>query len=128
MDVKSAFLNAELKNEVYIEQPERFTLSNKPDMVCRLKKALYGLKQAPRAWYERLDSYLTKIGFKKGEADCNLFIRETPDGLLLVSIFYDDIIFGGNEKLRVEFAKEMQSKFEMSMIGPIKYFLGLNVQ
>lgn len=90
-------------------------------MVCRLKKA-------PREWYERLDGYLTKIGFKKGETDCNLFIRETSEGLLLVAIFVDDIIFGGNEKISAEFTKEMHSEFEMSMIGPIKYFLGLNVQ
>lgn len=97
-------------------------------MVCRLKKALYGLKQAQRAWYERLDGYLTRIGFKKGEVDCNLFIRETPDRLLLVAIFVDDIIFGGNDKLSLEFEKEMHNEFEMSMIGPIKYFLGLNVK
>src|SRR5271156_4015906 len=69
MDVKSAFLNGDLKEEVYIEQPKGFNLSDRLDMVCRLKKALYGLKQALRAWYERLDAYLTKIGFKKGAAD-----------------------------------------------------------
>lgn len=127
MDVKSVFLNGEIKEEVYIEQLERFTLSDIPDMVCRLKKVLYGLKQAPRAWYERLNGYLTKIGFKKGAIDCNLIIRETFEGLLFVAVFVDDIIFGGNDKISAEFAKEMQSEFEMIMIGPIKYFLGLNV-
>ena len=120
MDVKLAFLNGDLKEEVYIEQPKGFNLSDELDMVCRLKKALYGLKQALRAWYERLDGYRTKIGFKKGEADYNLFTRETPDGLLLVSIFFYDIIFGGNDKLSKAFAKEMQNEFEMSVIGPIK--------
>lgn len=96
-------------------------------MVWRLKKSIYGLKKAPRAWYERLDRYLTKIGFKKGAEDCSLFIRETPDGLLLISIFVDDIIFGGNDKISAEFSKDKQRKFEMSMIRPIKYSLGLNV-
>lgn len=71
---------------------------------------------------------LKKIGFKKGVADCKLFIRETSEGLLLVIIFVDDIIFGGDDKLSVDFAKEMQRKFEMSMIALIKYFLGLNVK
>eukprot|EP00253_Pinus_taeda_P006365 PITA_06365 len=73
MDVKLAFLNDELQEEVYIEQPEGFLLSDKEDYVCRLKKALYGLKQAPRAWYALLDGYLYQQGFKKGSADSNLY-------------------------------------------------------
>jgi len=70
MDVKTAFLNGELKEEVYIEQPEGFVAHNKETRVCRLKKELYRLKQAPRAWYERIDAYLQKMGFVKSEADC----------------------------------------------------------
>ena len=75
MDVKSAFLNGELEEEVYIEQLEGFLLSNKEGYVCRLKKALYGLKQAPRAWYDRLDGYLHKQGFRKGSADINIYVK-----------------------------------------------------
>ena len=70
MDVKTTFLNGELKEEVYIEQPEGFVAHNKETRVCRLKKELYRLKQAPRAWYERIDAYLQKMGFVKSEADC----------------------------------------------------------
>ena len=69
MDVKSTFLNGDLEEEVYIEQPEGFSLSENKDHVCKLKKALYGLKQAPRAWYTRLDKYLQQQGFKKENED-----------------------------------------------------------
>ena len=76
MDVKSAFLNGNLEEEVYIEQPDGFLLGEDPNVVCRLKKALYGLKQAPRAWYSRLDTYLIQsLGFKKGVVDSNLYIK-----------------------------------------------------
>ena len=75
MDVKLAFLNVDLEEEVYIEQPEGFILGNDAKLVCRLKKALYGLKQAPRAWYYRLDKYLDQKGFTKGLADNNLYKR-----------------------------------------------------
>ena len=75
MDVKSTFLNGELEEEVYIEQPEGFQLSENTDYVCKLKKALYGLKQAPKAWYSRLDKYLQQARFRKGSADSNLYIK-----------------------------------------------------
>jgi hypothetical protein len=75
MDVKSTFLNGDLEEEVYIEQPEGFLLSENEDYVCRLKKALYGLKQAPRAWYSRLDKYLQQQGFKRGTTDRNIYIK-----------------------------------------------------
>ena len=75
MDVKSAFLNGVLEEEVYIEQLDGFLISNNSDLVCKLKKALYGLKQAPRAWYARLDTYLHKIGFSKGLVDSNLYVK-----------------------------------------------------
>jgi hypothetical protein len=75
IDVKSYFLNGELEEEVYIEQPEGFHLSENTNCVCKLKKALYGLKQAPRAWYSTLDKYLQQAGFRKGSADNNLYIK-----------------------------------------------------
>jgi hypothetical protein len=75
MDVKSAFPNGDLKEEVYMEQPEGFQLSNNLDFICKLKKALYGLKQARRAWYHRLDTYVQDKGFKRGIVDNNLYIK-----------------------------------------------------
>eukprot|EP00253_Pinus_taeda_P003928 PITA_03928 len=102
MDVKSAFLNGDLEEEVYIEQPDGFILGNDPNLVCILKKALYGLKQAPRAWYYHLDKYLHQ---------------------------QDDIIFGSNEEEMIQsFALVMQKEFEMSLLGELTYFLGLQIQ
>jgi hypothetical protein len=97
MDVKLAFLNGELEEEVYIENPEGFQLSEKENYVCRMKKALYGLKQAPRAWYSRLDRYLQQQGFKKGNANNNLYIKVNQDSILLIEVYVDDIIFGSDD-------------------------------
>eukprot|EP00253_Pinus_taeda_P025225 PITA_25225 len=124
-DVKSAFLNGELEEEVYIEQLEGFLLLEKEDYVCRLKKALYGLKQAPRAWYAHLDGYLRQQGFKKGTTDSNLCVRIDKDNLTIIELYVDDIIFGINDdRLSNNFATKMQSEFEMFLLGELTYFLG----
>ena len=129
MDVKSAFLNGDLEEEVYIEQPDGFILGNNPNLVCRLKKALYGLKQDPRAWYYRLDKYLHQQGFSKGSADSNLYIKVENDKLLILIVYVDDIIFGSNEEaMSQSFALVMQKEFEMSLLGELTYFLGLQIQ
>ena len=128
MDVKSAFLNGELEEEVYMEQPDGFILGDDENKVCRLKKALYGLKQAPRAWYSRLDKYLRRHQFKKGTVDSNLYIRKSDRGQLVVIVYVDDIIFAGDHEDQCrKFSKLMQAEFEMSMIGELSYFLGLQV-
>ena len=128
MDVKSAFLNGQLEEEVYIKQPEVFLLSEKEDYVYRLKKALYGLKQAPRAWYARLDGYLCQQGFKKGISDRNIYVQIEKDNLTIVEAYVDDIIFGSNDdRLSKKFVTKMQSDFEMSLLGELTYFLGLQI-
>ena len=100
MDVKSAFLNYILDEEVYIKQLEGFVDPNKRDMVCKLYKALYGLKQAPRAWYERLHNYLIQTGFQRTNDNNNLYIREGPNNkIVLAEIFVDDTLFIGNDDL-----------------------------
>ena len=128
MDIKSAFLNGKIKEEVYMEQPEGFDLTEGKDLICRLKKALYGLKQAPGAWYARLDHYLQQQGFKKGVAGSNLYIK-TDEGKLLVTLVYvDDLIFASNnDELSHEFSQNMSKEFEMSMIGELSHFLGLQL-
>ena len=83
MDVKSAFLNGMLHEEVYVEQPKGFVDPHKPDDVCKLKRVLYGLKQAPRAWYDRLIAYFTEHGFKRGFADTTLFIRKDKNSFVV---------------------------------------------
>ena len=94
MVFKSSFLNGDLEEEVYLEQPGGFQLTNNPDYVCKMKKELYGLKQAPIAWYYRMDKYLQDKGFKKGTVDSNLYIKSEGDDLLVVLVYVDDIIFG----------------------------------
>nr|GEV76753.1 retrovirus-related Pol polyprotein from transposon TNT 1-94 [Tanacetum cinerariifolium] len=128
MDVKTTFLYGPLKEEVYINQPDGFVVPYHPDKVYRLKKALYGLKQAPRAWYDELSKFLLSKGFFKGSIDPTLFITKHRGDILLVQIYVDDIIFGStNLNLSKRFEKLMHSKFEMSMMGELKFFLGIQI-
>jgi hypothetical protein len=109
IDVKSAFLNDILQEEVYVEQPKGFQDPHHSHHVYKLKKALYGLKQAPRAWYERLTTYLLTKGFTRGQSDQTLFIRNQGTHKLIAQIYVDDIIFGATlDSLAHEFAKEMK--------------------
>jgi hypothetical protein len=129
MDVKSAFLNGVLQEEVYVEQPKGFQDPHHPHHVYKLKKALYGLKQAPWAWYERLTTYLLAKGFTRGQADRTLFIRQQGTHKLIAQIYVDDIIFWATlDSLAHELSEEMKQEFEMSMIGELNYFLGLQVK
>ncbi|GKC27173.1 retrovirus-related pol polyprotein from transposon TNT 1-94, partial [Tanacetum coccineum] len=118
MDVKIDFLNGELKEEVYVSQPEGFVDQDYPSHVYKLKKALYGLKQAPRAWYDMLSSFLISQQFSKGAVDPTLFTRQVGNDLLLVQIYVDDITFAStNIAMCNEFANQMTTKFKMSMVG-----------
>jgi hypothetical protein len=124
MDVKSAFLNGPIKNEVYVEQPLGFKDQAYPNHVYKLHKALYGLKQAPRARYECLRNFLTKNGFKIGKADSTLLTRKVDKDLFICQIYVDDIIFGStNQPFCDEFSKIMTDRFEMSMMVKLKFFL-----
>ena len=128
MDVKSAFLNGELDEEVYVEQPPGFEDLYFLDFVYYLFKAIYALKQAPRKWYDTLSGFLIENGFIRGVIDKTLFTKKHKNDMLLVQVYVDDIIFGStNDDLCERFAKLMQSKFEMSLMGELKYFLGLQV-
>jgi hypothetical protein len=129
MDVKSAFLNGPIKEEVYVEQPPGFEDSKYPNHVYKLSKALYGLKQALRAWYDCLRDFLIANGFKVGKADPTLFTKTIANDLFVCQIYVDDIIFGSTNKSTCEeFSRIMIQKFEMSMMGELKYFLGFQVK
>ena len=118
MDVKSAFLNGMLQEEVYVEQPKGFVDHHRPDNLYKLKRVLYGLKQVPRAWYDRLIVYLTEHEFKRGSANTTLFIRKDKNSFVVAQIYVDDIVFGAtNDSLAHSFADEMKAMFEMSMVG-----------
>ncbi|GJZ61065.1 retrovirus-related pol polyprotein from transposon TNT 1-94 [Tanacetum coccineum] len=128
MDVKTAFLNGELKEEVYVSQPEGFVDPDHPSHVYHPKKALYGLKQAPQAWYDTLSRFLLDNKFSKGVVDSTLFTWKTGKHILLVQIYVDDIIFSSTDPKACEiFSYEMSSKFQMSMMGQMSFFLGLQV-
>nr|GFA15951.1 hypothetical protein [Tanacetum cinerariifolium] len=128
MDVKTTFMNGNLREEVSISQPDRFVDTDNPNHVYKLKKALYGLKQAPRTWYDMLSSFLISQDFSKGSVDLTLFIRKDGKELLLVQIYVDDIIFvASTSELCDLFSKIMCSKFKMSMMGKILFFLGLQI-
>nr|GEZ88010.1 retrovirus-related Pol polyprotein from transposon TNT 1-94 [Tanacetum cinerariifolium] len=128
MDMKTAFLNGLLKEEVYVAQPDGFVGPDHPEKVYRLRKALYELKQAPRAWYDELSKFLTSKGFTKGTIDPTLFTIRYGEDILLVQIYVDDIIFGStNPKYSKHFEKLMHRRFEMSLMGEMKFFLGLQI-
>ncbi|KAK7275147.1 hypothetical protein RIF29_16256 [Crotalaria pallida] len=129
MDVKNAFLNGFINEEVYVKQPPGFENHEFPNHVYKLKKALYGLKQAPRAWYDRLSSFLLEQGFERGKVDATLFIYKSKKDILLVQVYVDDIIFGAtNMSLCKKFSDLMKGEFEMSMMGELTFFLGLQVK
>ncbi|GJW47161.1 retrovirus-related pol polyprotein from transposon TNT 1-94 [Tanacetum coccineum] len=118
IDVKTAFLNGDLQEEVFVSQPEGFEDPEHPNHVYRLKKALYGLKQAPKAWYDTLLKFLIATKFFKGVVDPTLFTRKTGKHILLVQIYVDDIIFASTDPTACTiFSKEMNSKFQMLMMG-----------
>ena len=118
-----------LEEEVFVEQPPGFVDPKFPNHVYRLDKALYGLKKAPRAWYETLAQFLLESGFTRGTIDKTLLYINKSKDLLLVHIYVDDIIFGStNDKLCQKFSNLMQSRYQMSMMGELSYFLGLQVK
>ncbi|GKB03026.1 retrovirus-related pol polyprotein from transposon TNT 1-94 [Tanacetum coccineum] len=129
MDVKSAFLNGFINEEVYVAQPPGFIDFEKPDHVYKLKKALYGLKQAPKAWYYSLKAFLTKHEYKIRMLDNTLFTKKKSSNLVIGQIYVDDIIFSSTcQDMCEEFSKIMYDEIEMSMMGELNFFLGLQIK
>ncbi|GAA0149080.1 transmembrane signal receptor [Lithospermum erythrorhizon] len=129
MDVKSAFLNGVVQEEVYIEQPKGFVDVTYPEHVYKLKKVLYGLKQAPRAWYERLAIFLLTNGYTRGGVDNTVFIKRERNQMMVAQIYVDYTVFGGVSKQLVkQFVQQMEAELEMSMVGELKHFLGFQIR
>jgi hypothetical protein len=127
MDVKTAFLNGVIKEEVYIEQPQGFEVEDRKSHVCKLKKSLYGLKQAPRAWYGRIDSFLMRLGFTKSKADSNIYFKIMNNEPVILLLYVDEFFLTGEEKIIVECKRRLALEFEMKYLGLMHYFLGLEV-
>nr|KYP62375.1 Retrovirus-related Pol polyprotein from transposon TNT 1-94 [Cajanus cajan] len=129
LDVKSAFLNGYLEEEIFVEQPEGFALQGQEDKVYLLKKALYGLKQAPRSWYSRIDAHLMSLGFVKSLSEYTLYIKKVNEDILMISLYVDDLFVTGNCKEMIDkFKEEMENVFEMTDLGKMTFFLGMQVQ
>jgi hypothetical protein len=129
IDVKSAFMNDSIKEEVYVEQPPSFESEEYHNHVYKLHKLLYGLKQVPRAWCERLRDFLIENGFNIGKVNSTLFTRKMGKDLFVCQIYVDDIIFGPtNKSFCDEFSKIMTDRFEMSMMGVLTFFLRFQIK
>ncbi|KAL6550635.1 hypothetical protein OROMI_021123 [Orobanche minor] len=126
LDIKSAFLNGNLDEEVFITQPEGFEKKGEENKVYKLSKALYGLKQAPRAWNACLDHYLKSLGFRRCHLGYSVYTRKNNGYTLLFGVYVDDLLVTGSSQKDVEeFKKEMNAKFEMSDLGLLSYYLGI---
>jgi hypothetical protein len=130
LDVKSAFLNGILEEEIYVEQPQGFVVKGNESKVLRLRKALYGLKQAPRAWYSRIDQYFMDRGFRRSKSEPTLYIKTQGQyDTLIVSLYVDDLIYTGNNITLINgFKEDMMKTFEMTDLGLRNYFLGIEVK
>ncbi|EOY17849.1 Copia-like retrotransposable element, putative [Theobroma cacao] len=129
LDIKSAFLNGDLQEEIFIEQPYGFESEPNRDKVYKLHKAPYGLKQAPRAWYCKFDDYLKGQGFHKSSNEATLYIQKADDqNPLIISLYVDDMLVTGGDDQRISKLKlEMQSRFRMTDLGQMSYFVGLQI-
>eukprot|EP00253_Pinus_taeda_P016675 PITA_16675 len=127
MDVKSTFLHGDLHEEIYMEQPIGF-IQTDSSLVCRLKKSLYGLKQAPRAWYAKMDSFLLESGFSRCHSDNTVYTKKVGKSLIILVLYVDDLILTGSDPNLINHVKSsLKKKFEMTDLGQLHYFLGLQV-
>ena len=127
MDVKSVFVHGDLHEEIYTEQPHVF-IQIDSSLVCWLKKSLYGLKQAPRAWYAKMDSFLLDIGFSRCHSDNTVYTKKVSKSLIILVLYVDDLILTGSDPNLINHVKSsLKKQFEMTNLGHLHYFLGLQV-
>ena len=123
LDVKSTFLNGYLQEEIYVEQPKGFVKEGEEDKVYLLKKALYSLKQASRSWYNRIDEHLMNLGFAKSLSKSTLYAKHNGAGVLIISLYVDDLLVTGNHTSLVKkFKLEIMEVFEMTDLGLMIFF------
>ena len=128
MDVATAFLNGELKEEVYTEQPKGIVIKGQEHLVCRLKKNLYGLKQSPRCWNQALHAQLTEMGFKQTPSDPCIYTSQS-DGLFVLAVYVDDILMAGKSAKKMTQVKgALARRFQVKDLGELHYFLGVSVK
>lgn len=129
LDVKTAFLNGDINEEVYVAQPKGYVKKGQEKLVYKLSKALYGLRQAPRAWYAKLNSCLEKLGFKRCPYEHSVYTRQDKEDVLIIGVYVDDLLVTGSSVSCIEaFKKQMNNFFEMSDLGKLAYYLGIEVE
>lgn len=129
LDVKTAFLNGEIEEEVYVSQPEGFVKKGKEHLVYRLIKALYGLRQGPRAWYAKLNKCLEELGFGRCPYDHAVYTKKIDGETLIIAVYVDDLLITGTSKAAISWFKaQMSNKFEMSDLGLLSHYLGIEVK
>lgn len=128
LDVKSTFLHGTLNEDVNVEQPKGYERKGNEHLVYKLHKALYGLKQAPGAWFSRIESYFVTEGFQRSQNEKTLFFKWSKEGILIINVYVDDLIYTGNDELMMsEFKESMKKVFDMTDLGKMRFFLGIEV-
>lgn len=128
MDVKAAFLNGDLEEEIYMQQPEGYVLMDDQQKVWRLRKALYGLKQAPRSWYNKLDQCLDELGLCRAQADQSVYVKRCNGDVLIIAIYVDDMLLAGNNiEMINDVKKKLSDRFDMKDLGDVHWILGMEV-
>jgi hypothetical protein len=129
LDVQNAFLHDILEEDVFMKQPPEFVDSNFPSYHCKLDKALYGLKQAPQPWYSRLSDKLHSLGFQSSKADISLFYYKKGATTMFILVYVDGIIIAGSSSSATDvFLQDLNADFALKDLGPLHYFLGIEVQ
>ena len=127
LDVKTAFLHGDLKEEIYMDRPKRFKVKGKEHMVCKLKKSLYGLKQAPRQWSKKFDSFMVGHGYTRTNADHCVYVRKFPNGKFVI-LFVDDILVVRQDAGVIEnLKKDLFKLFDMKDLGLVRQILGMQI-
>lgn len=129
MDVNTTFLHGDLKEEIYMKQPKGFMMKGKEELVYRLKKSLYGLKQSPRMWYQKFDSYIQGLVFKKSQTDHCVYNKQVRYHFIYVALYVDGMfLVGNNMDLIKEVKQQLSSKSDMKDLGPTHLILGMEIK
>ena len=128
MGVKTAFLNGEIDETIYMEQPENFVTGDPKSIVCKLKKSLYGLKQSPRLWYHKFHKIISSYGFVMNPADECIYHKFSGSKYIFLVLYVDDILLATNDLNLLRDAKKfMSNNFEMKDLGNASYVLGIQI-
>jgi hypothetical protein len=129
MDVKTPFLHGDLKEEIYMKQPQGYVVKAKKELVCKLKKSLYGLKQSPRMWYQKFDTYMFGLGFTRSKEDHCVYFKLIGDHLIYLVLYVDDMLLIENNKEIIQDVKiHLSYKFDMKDLGDSKFILGMEIK